>query len=537
MKKLIIILAILFTGLNYANAQLGVNSTGATPASSAMLDVTSTSKGLLIPRMTTVQRTGIASPVTGLLVYDIDLKDVFIFDVTWKKGTVSNAPLVLTSINTPIKGVSTNPTSNDVGVWGETSAANLAGGTGVYGLSRNTSPSGHNFGVYGETFSTTDKGYGVYGKHTGTDGVAIQGESTTGTLAIGVQGVSPNGSGVKGLTTDGVGVSGIVTGVGTGVIGLADTFGSFGVWGASIASTGVYATTSTGIGFWGRSIGSGTGGLFESASGYALITGGGNVGIGTPTPTSKLEVNGQIKITGGTPGTGKVLTSDGTGLATWTTPTLILPYSATQSSGGPLLGLNNTGSGQGILGTSNTGAGVYGQNSSGGAGVQGVANTSISQGVLGQSIAGIGVFGDTNTGLGVLGKSNGTGVGGTFESISGLALKTGTGNVELDGFTKLGSDATTPKIKMKKLTGTTAAGIGNPAGVMNVAHGLVRAKIIAVNIIVKDPGFVDVGPGYTFNAGYEFQFQITTSNIVLINTANGGNITSKNFSILITYEE
>ena len=46
------------------------------------------------------------------------------------------------------------------------------------------------------------------------------------------------------------------------------------------------------------------------------FTGSGNVGIGV-NPTAKLEVNGQMKITGGTPGAGKVLTSDASGLATW----------------------------------------------------------------------------------------------------------------------------------------------------------------------------------------------------------------------------
>jgi hypothetical protein len=44
---------------------------------------------------------------------------------------------------------------------------------------------------------------------------------------------------------------------------------------------------------------------------------GGNVGIGTPTPGTKLEVAGQIKITGGAPADGKVLTSDANGLASW----------------------------------------------------------------------------------------------------------------------------------------------------------------------------------------------------------------------------
>ena len=42
-----------------------------------------------------------------------------------------------------------------------------------------------------------------------------------------------------------------------------------------------------------------------------------NVGIGTTTPSSKLEVSGQVKITGGSPGAGKVLTSDGVGLGSW----------------------------------------------------------------------------------------------------------------------------------------------------------------------------------------------------------------------------
>lgn len=47
------------------------------------------------------------------------------------------------------------------------------------------------------------------------------------------------------------------------------------------------------------------------------ISASGDVGVGTSAPQAKLDVNGQIKIGGGNPGAGKVLTSDANGLATW----------------------------------------------------------------------------------------------------------------------------------------------------------------------------------------------------------------------------
>src|SRR2546421_5977325 len=61
-------------------AQVAINSGGLSPHSSAMLDITSTNRGLLIPRMTTAQRIAIASPATGLMVYDSTSSSLWYYD-------------------------------------------------------------------------------------------------------------------------------------------------------------------------------------------------------------------------------------------------------------------------------------------------------------------------------------------------------------------------------------------------------------------------------------------------------------------------
>lgn len=57
--------------------QIGINVN--VPAASAALDVTSTTMGALIPRMTTTQKNAISSPAEGLIVYDLTLHKLCVY--------------------------------------------------------------------------------------------------------------------------------------------------------------------------------------------------------------------------------------------------------------------------------------------------------------------------------------------------------------------------------------------------------------------------------------------------------------------------
>lgn len=52
-----------------ANKRIGIGTSAPDPSS--VLDITSTTRGILVPRMTTAQRQAIAAPVKGLLIFDI----------------------------------------------------------------------------------------------------------------------------------------------------------------------------------------------------------------------------------------------------------------------------------------------------------------------------------------------------------------------------------------------------------------------------------------------------------------------------------
>ena len=88
MKKtnILSLLLLLATNLfSQSNIQqpLSINSDGTAPHASALLDLGSTDKGLLLPRMSTAQRTAISSPASGLLVYDNSTSDIWFYRFNW----------------------------------------------------------------------------------------------------------------------------------------------------------------------------------------------------------------------------------------------------------------------------------------------------------------------------------------------------------------------------------------------------------------------------------------------------------------------
>ena len=60
---------------------------GSSPVASAQLEVASTTRGFLPPRMTTAQKNAISTPAAGLVVYDTTLNKLAVFTTAWETIT------------------------------------------------------------------------------------------------------------------------------------------------------------------------------------------------------------------------------------------------------------------------------------------------------------------------------------------------------------------------------------------------------------------------------------------------------------------
>lgn len=182
MNKIITGLFLMMGLIATVNAQVGIGTTS--PDASAALDITSTDKGLLMPRMSTAQREAISSPATSLMVFDTDTNSYWSYlEGVWVEDKPGEGKFV------------------------EGGAADIAYYSGRVGIGRENFPVEHRLWVENaKNASESNTSAVVRGSFngTGTAGVTIglvgvARNNSTGTIpfAIGSQGVieNPNAGG------------------------------------------------------------------------------------------------------------------------------------------------------------------------------------------------------------------------------------------------------------------------------------------------------------------------------------------------------
>ncbi|MDF1696948.1 MAG: right-handed parallel beta-helix repeat-containing protein [Saprospiraceae bacterium] len=95
---------------NQSYGQVGINTTGTDPHPSAVLDVSSTDKGFLTPRMTSTEKDAIANPATGLLIYQTDGTEGFYYN----QGTTTEPDWVRIGNESDISDLQTRIPIDDV---------------------------------------------------------------------------------------------------------------------------------------------------------------------------------------------------------------------------------------------------------------------------------------------------------------------------------------------------------------------------------------------------------------------------------------
>lgn len=374
MKNFIVVSILTIFSITLNAQNVGINTT--TPDHSAALDVTSSTKGLLAPRMTTTQRNAITNPAKGLLVFDNDDNQFFFHDGTnWVKISLETDPKVGALDNnfmpkwngTTLENSTLFQSGANLGVNNVSPRYPLSVGTDFGNNTNNIAAfnTTNNKPIFvGET--TNNKGIII-----GYSGNDIQGRNTTttngdlvlnpfaGNVGIGTDApqskLAVNGSVVIGgdyansiAPTNGLAIQGNLN------IGLesnstdaplskifaydatqnqmmrlhnASNNGLMIVLNNS--PTGVNNSKQWQIESTGLTNPTGHGNLsISNNQGNALmIKDNLNIGIGTTNPTAKLHVNGTTRttgfqLTGNGAGNGKILQSDASGNALWVNPSI-----------------------------------------------------------------------------------------------------------------------------------------------------------------------------------------------------------------------
>jgi hypothetical protein len=344
MKQFLTIIFLFVAG--FVNAQVGVGTDNAD--ASAILDITSNNRGLLPPRMTTLQRDAIASPAVGLLIFNTTSNCLNIYTgAVWNElcGTTTQglATINTTPISTNGTLIATKEASSVSSVYSYTGGNSLpyvaqsVQSTGVAGLTvtleagilassgsltyviKGTPNSGGiasfalNFG--GQSFTLTRTVFAI-GAITLLD-CAVS--TTTGTLASGAaaSGVSSSISYAGGNA----GVYSAQTVSSTGVTGLTATLtaGTFASGNGSLTYTITGTPSATGTASFALSIGGRTCTLTRTVSlpvgSIASINCAGSTPTGTLTSGAAASgVSSSISYTGGNAGTYSAQTVSSTGV-------------------------------------------------------------------------------------------------------------------------------------------------------------------------------------------------------------------------------
>jgi len=114
MKRFILFVLCVCVCTNLFAQSFAINTDGSTANNSALLDIKSTTKGLLIPRMNKTQRNAIATPANGLLIYQNapDSTGFYFYDGSAWVWLSNPAPANAWNIN---GNSGTNPASNYIG--------------------------------------------------------------------------------------------------------------------------------------------------------------------------------------------------------------------------------------------------------------------------------------------------------------------------------------------------------------------------------------------------------------------------------------
>lgn len=282
-----------FTLFAQQNVGIGTN----TPASSAMLHINSTTKGLLIPRLTSAQRTAIASPAAGLQVYDTNTNSFWYYNGSAWLQIGAGGGSSYWDING--SGSIYNSNSANVGVGTQFPWAKLTvNGDGSFTGNRISYDYSEQGGYYfnGGAISLTSPVSGIESRGIRLDGSTIQSYTVDtddpsaddyaaafsinplgGNVGIGTPSPLPNSKFT--LQTDGDYATAMT---------IRNPSGS--------------ASFETYIGgpINGNTISLGTQGImpiaiFTNGANRVFIDAAGNVGIGTDNPTYKLSVRGNIR--------------------------------------------------------------------------------------------------------------------------------------------------------------------------------------------------------------------------------------------------